>query len=248
MFFILSKLLLVFIFPFTWIFVALCFAVFAKKPSIRRRSLITTFCLLIIFTNPVLLNLFARAWDIDNRPIQNKQFSSAILLGGFASADEHENGFFNGAADRFIQGASLKISGKVKTILLTGGNASLNPGKFRESIWSAQQLRSLGIDSLSILIESDSRNTLENARFSQKLLLAKKLPPPYLLVTSAFHMRRSLLTFEKAGIKVVPFACNYGNRLDKISFDSFIPDANVLGGWNQYAKEVVGYVAYSLRS
>jgi uncharacterized SAM-binding protein YcdF (DUF218 family) len=247
MFFILSKILLIFILPFTWIFVAFCIALLSKKAKLRKWSLISGFSLLVLFTNPLLLNLYARAWDINERPVGNKQYSSAIILGGFVSSDKEDNGFFNQAADRFIQGALLKTTGKAKTILLTGGNASLIPGEFSESIWAAKQLKALNIDTASVLIESDARNTLENAQLSQKLLLAKKLPPPYLLVTSAFHMRRSLLTFKKAGVDVVPFSCHYLQLDDKISLDSFIPDAGVLGGWNTYIKELVGYVVYSLK-
>jgi uncharacterized SAM-binding protein YcdF (DUF218 family) len=94
-------------------------------------------------------------------------------------------------------------------LLFTGGNASLKPTGFREADWISAELNSYRISKDEILIEKDSRNTLENAQFSKKLLEAKGLPPPYLLITSAFHMRRSLQTFKNAGLNVIPYSCNY---------------------------------------
>jgi uncharacterized SAM-binding protein YcdF (DUF218 family) len=68
------------------------------------------------------------------------------------------------------------------------------------------------------------------------------LPPPYLLVTSAFHMRRSLMIFKKAGINVVPYPSNYLGSEVNFAPNNFLPEANTLSNWEYYTKEVVGYV------
>jgi len=247
MFFVLSKLLLILIFPTMWICVAFAFALFSKRKNVKRLSLICGCVLFLIFSNPLLLNCFARVWDI-NTKTENKHYSAAIVLGGFSSEDENGNGFFNNAADRFIQAALLKSTGKVDYILLTGGNSEIIPGKFRESAWAANQLKSLNVDAGHILIENNARNTYENARLSKDLLASKQLQPPYLLVTSAFHMRRSLYTFEKAGISVLPYSCNYIAGHATFSSDSLIPDAGTLATWNVYIKELIGLLVYKLKA
>jgi len=248
MFFILSKVLVILIYPLTWIIIAIAGAIFLKNNKLKRKCLLTAFSLFLIFSNPFLLNQFAHFWDITTTP-DHKNYSAAIVLGGYASEDEHGNGYFNTSADRFIQGTKLKTSGKVKYLLFTGGSANiLLPKGFRESRWTAEQLKEFHIDSTAVLTENESRNTYENALFSKQLLESKKIAPPYLLVTSAFHMRRSLMTFEKAGVKVVPYSCNYIAGHERISLDNFIPDAGTLDKWNKYIKELIGYIVYAVKS
>ncbi len=67
---------------------------------------------------------------------------------------------------------------------------------------------SLGVEEKDILVETQSANTNQNARYSAKILREHGFTEP-ILVTSAFHMRRSVLNFEKAGISVTPFPTDY---------------------------------------
>jgi uncharacterized SAM-binding protein YcdF (DUF218 family) len=242
MYFILSKLLLLFILPLTWILLLLVVSLVSKSKKWKYRSLVAAIALLVLFTNPFLFNQFAQSWDIAPYKPDNKKYSCAIVLGGFSSSDGNNGGYFNTGADRFLQGIKLMSTGQTAHLLITGGNGSLLPGGFREGLWVQKQLKEFNYPDSVILIESKSRNTLENAKFSKVMLQKAKLPPPYLLVTSAFHMRRSLMIFKKAGIDVVPYPANYLVRR-KAEISDIIPTAEALSGWNTYIKEVVGYVA-----
>lgn len=64
-------------------------------------------------------------------------------------------------------------------------------------------LADLGVPPGKIVLEGRSRDTSENARYTKRVLDAMKVRRP-LLVTSAFHMRRSVMAFGKAGIAVTP--------------------------------------------
>jgi uncharacterized SAM-binding protein YcdF (DUF218 family) len=243
MYFVLSKLLLFFILPLSWLLAFLIASLIVKKQYLKRRFLIISVAILLIFSNPFLLNEFAKHWDI--KPVQLRNtgpYSCAIVLGGFSGEDENGKGFFNGSADRFIQAVKLLSTGKVTHLLISGGNGSLIPDSFEEGDWVKTQLELLKVPDSCILIENRSRNTIENAAFSKTILNDKHLQPPYLLVTSAFHMRRSLNIFNKTGLEVIPYPCNYMTGNDKISINEFIPDAGVLGGWNYYIKELVGTI------
>lgn len=244
MFFILSKLLVYFIYPISWIIVFLIFACFTKHKKHQRRALIAAVVLLLVFSNPFLLNQFAKQWDIETAPLKNPNYSCALILGGYISEDNTGKGFLNWGADRFIQGIKLKESGKVTHLLFTGGSASLVPDKFNftEGNWIRKEVGNFQIPDSTLLFEKRSRNTIENIQFSKIILKSQHLQPPYLLVTSAFHMRRALLICRKAGLNVVPFPCNFFAGKSLFTFADFIPSAQTLSDWNIYLKELIGYV------
>jgi uncharacterized SAM-binding protein YcdF (DUF218 family) len=249
MFFILSKVLLFLLFPLLYVFALLLIAILSKKAKVKRRCLLYAIILLYVFSNPFLLNRFAHAWDVAPTKLEKgKVYSGAIVLGGFAGDDSEGNGRFGPAADRFIQGVLLQKTGRIKYILISGGNGNLNPDGFREADWAKSKLKEMQIPDSCILIEGNSRNTLENASMSKTLLQKHGQQGPYLLVTSAFHMRRSLMIFKKRGVDVIPYSCNYIAGIEKISLLELVPNAEVLNKWSVYIKEVIGFVAYSFHN
>lgn len=203
--------------------------------------------MLLLFTNKFLLDQFSNLWDIRSKPQTNQTYSCAIVLGGFASSDKDEKGFFNASADRFIQGLTLIAQKRVSYILISGGNSSLTKSAYQEADFVSSQLRVLHVADSQILVENKSKNTLQNASLTKKILENKHLKPPYLLVTSAFHMRRALYTFKSAGLNVIPYPCDYKAGNSKTNVGDFLPSSNPLYLWNFYIKEVIGYAAYYLK-
>jgi len=249
MYFLLSKILYFLLVPFNWIMLFLVVAVFSKRPRRKKGCFILAITVFVIFSSPLLLYLFAKKWDIYPEPLEKgKVYSTVIVLGGFSGEDKNGDGVFNGYSDRFIEGMQLRGQNKVSHILISSGNGNLQVSSFREATWAEGVLKQLGVPDSAILIEHESRNTFENAAFSKKLLQQKHLPPPYLLVTSAWHMRRAQYIFKKEGLEVIaqPSGMITGNQ--KFSFwDSLIPDVGVLSGWPLYLKELVGIVVAHLR-
>jgi uncharacterized SAM-binding protein YcdF (DUF218 family) len=66
----------------------------------------------------------------------------------------------------------------------------------------------LGVPSHMIIPENKSRDTRENARFSADICVRSGYTRP-LLVTSAFHMKRAVRSFQMAGIEVSPVPANF---------------------------------------
>ena len=249
MYFILSKVLLFLLFPLNWIIVCLLIAVFTRKVKLKRRCFIAGVAMLIIFSNPWLIYLFAKNWDIDAVPLEKgRTYSTVIVLGGFSGDDKNGEGFFNESADRFIQGVKLKEQGVASHILISSGNGNLYASSFREAVWVKGVLKQFNLPDSAILIEQNSRNTFENADFSKQLLLNKHLAPPYLLVTSSWHMRRSQYIFKKEGMDVIPYPSGpiSGNRRLGV-IDYIMPDAGALVDWNKYLKELVGFIIAHLK-
>ena len=243
MYFILSKVLLFLLFPLLWVFALFLIALFTKNPKRKKRFFIVALVVLYFFSAPFFLNQVAGWWSIrPGRVNEPKVYSCAIVLGGFSGPDKNNNGYFNGSADRFIQGIRMLTTGRAKHILITGGNGGLFPGQFSEGNWVKTQLDELKIPDSCVLIENRSRNTIENAVFSKVILQKAGLQPPYLLITSDFHMRRAYMIFEKEGYKVTPYPCNFIAGNTGNSLYDLIPDGGPISGWGIYLKEMVGYM------
>ncbi len=110
------------------------------------------------------------------------------------------------------------------------------------------RLKLLNVSDSTILIEKYARNTEENVHYTKLLLQKEHLPKPYLLITSAFHMRRSLLAFKNAGVEVVAYPCDFKAGKEKFTAQALWPNAEVLSLWNFYMKELVGYCVYSIKN
>ena len=243
MYFILSKILLFLLSPIYWIITLLLIAAFTKRAKLRRRTAIAGLVLLLVFSNTYLLGLVSKAWEYPETKLPpNAHFSCAIVLGGFASPNSKGEGHYGWAADRFIQGMRLQRTDTVSHILISGGNGSLNPGAFSEGEWARGQLKQFGFADTAILIEGRSRNTMENAQFSAAMLKKSGLKPPYLLITSAFHMRRAMMIFKRANVEVVPYTCNFIAGDPAFSMYSLIPEFSAIGGWDTWFKEMMGYM------
>jgi uncharacterized SAM-binding protein YcdF (DUF218 family) len=245
MYFILSKVLILFIYPINWILLLLLIAGYTNRAKLRKRVFITAISLFLFFSSPLILGYVAVAWNVYTGPLPKQvHYSCAIVLGGFAGGikDNDSIGHFNAAADRFIQALKLKLTGKVSYILISGGNGTINPGSFSEAVWVGQTLKEFNIADTSILIERKSRNTIENAKFSKIILERQHLQPPYLLVTSTWHMRRSAMIFKKEGVDITPYPCDIRTGINN-TLTGLVPNVETIITWNIYIKEMLGYVA-----
>ncbi|MBW4890641.1 YdcF family protein [Mucilaginibacter sp. HMF5004] len=245
MYFFFSKILAFLISPFCWVLMLLITGLVLKNKKLKKSFLTGSVVTFLLFSIPLFLNQFANLWRYPfNRSFANKTYSCVIVLGGFSGPGGPDTGHFNASADRFIQGIRLFETRKASHILITSGNSSLMHQKdgFVEGDWVKGQLKQFNIPDSAVLIENKSKNTIENAAFTKLLLANSHLEPPYLLVTSDFHMRRAMATFKKAGLYVEPYPCNFlaGGRP---SFSGLIPDVNTLPKWDLYIKEVVGCIA-----
>lgn len=238
-----------FITPLNWILVLVLISVFSKNAKRKKRALITAFIFLMVFSNKFLLEMYARAWTVDPVPLEKgKVYSAAIILGGFTNETKDGTGFYNDHADRLLEGVKLRLSGKVASILISGGNERPNDG-FTEADYVHQTLREMNFPDSTILVENKSTNTVTNAKFSRKMLDAKHLKPPYILVTSAFHMRRSMYIYKANGMDVIPYPCDYigGNNKLNVS-DYFLPSGDTLYHWNYYIKEFFGLIVAHIKA
>ncbi len=134
-----------------------------------------------------------------------------IVLGG--AIDEglsaaHGQVDLQEGASRLTEAALLARRYPQARVFYTGGSAWPMGGESAEALYARELLVGLGVAPERIGIETRSRNTDENARFSAAILK----PEPgqsWLIVTSAFHMPRSMGLFREAGFDVTAFPVDY---------------------------------------
>ncbi len=147
--------------------------------------------------------------------------------------------------DRFIGAKELANYFPYAPIIFTGGSGSMQlqnslNNKSEASI-AKQLLIILGIAEDRLIIESKSRNTYENFKIVKPMLPVKN--GTYLLVTSAFHMPRSVGIARKQGINVISFPVDYrssSKELRQVNFNLFRNLKSLEPAW----KEWIGLTVY----
>jgi uncharacterized SAM-binding protein YcdF (DUF218 family) len=104
----------------------------------------------------------------------------------------------------------------------------------------------LGVPGENIITEERSRDTIENARYSMKICGARGYSRA-LLVTSASHMKRALLSFRNAGMEVTPFPSGFKAMGKKnYGWEDFLPDAGELKKGSTAIRECIGLLYYKV--
>lgn len=171
-----------------------------------------------------------------------------VVLGGSIDPDlsaAHGVPAVRAAADRLLAVAALARRYPNARIIFSGGSANLVSDDAREADYASAIFDGLGISKTRLTMERRSRNTQENAEFS-KALAAPKSGERWLLVTSAYHMPRSVGLFRKAGFAVEPYPVDWrvGGRADLLRFSSLSTEG--LGLVDLGSREWIGLAAYWL--
>jgi len=169
-----------------------------------------------------------------------------VVLGASIEAElsaAHGVPVVRSSPDRIIAAAALAHRYPNARIVFSGGSANLLSNDAREADYAGEIFESLGIAKSRLIMERRSRNTAENAEFS-KALAAPKQGERWLLVTSAFHMPRSVGLFRKVGFPVDPYPVDWrvGGRSDLLNFINVADDG--LGRVDIAVREWIGLLAY----
>jgi uncharacterized SAM-binding protein YcdF (DUF218 family) len=171
-----------------------------------------------------------------------------IVLGGPVDADLsviHGRPVISASGDRIAAGAILAHRYPNARLLYTGGSPNLVANDAKEADYAGQLFEDLGIARSRILLERNSRNTLENAEFS-KAIVNPKPGERWVMVTSAFHMPRAIGLFRKAGFEVEAYPVDWklGKGSDLFTFSNIAGDG--LGRTDPAVREWMGLIAYWL--
>ena len=204
----LSKFLPQLIYPFSLALLLLLLGIGFVLFGRRWKGLLVvfiSFVVLVVAGSPVSKKLYAnheRSFPVT--PVgSSPQGDAIVVLGGDVAIPNSPRVTSQLNGNRLIHAYRLYRAGKAPVILISGGNVFPQEGLDPEAFYSRRLLEEFGVPSDAILLESDSRNTHENAVRTRKILGAIGIDQ-ILLVTSGFHMKRAVLTFEKSGFDVIP--------------------------------------------
>lgn len=207
--------------------------------------------MLYFFNNCFLADEFMRAWEYTSDDIRKTEhYDYAIVLGGMITYDPRlDQPTFRASSDRLWQTLKLLKTGQVDKMIITGGSGSINHPDEKEAGILKKYLLQIGLSDSLVIIENESRNTRENAVNTKKLIDSLNIKSKILFVTSAFHMRRSIGCFNKAGItNIRPYCTDRFSGPRKFEFDHLIiPNPEALGEFTLIIHEITGYLVYKLR-
>lgn len=251
MFFFLSKTLNYFTMPLVIVILLLLLSLVLKGNRWRKRTRAAGIVLLFLFSNDFISNEAMRLWEIPATPYAEiqKSYEWGILLTGVTKAETkpYDRVHFSSGADRATHTVQLYKLGLIRKVLISGGSGRLIDIGQREANDLADALVLMGIRQEDILIESESRNTHESAVNVKALLQNISRPEDCILITSGFHMRRSLGCFANEGWPVDTFSADIRTTNRKFTFDVlFIPRIEALNVWQHVIKESVGYISYKV--
>jgi uncharacterized SAM-binding protein YcdF (DUF218 family) len=190
-----------------------------------------------------LENRFPRV-DLD----RGGPITGIVVLGGVEDGRAYplrELAGLNEAAERITETVALARRYPAARVVFSGGSGAVFTTPIPESTSMGGLLEALGVAKERITLESQSRDTYENAVFAKRTTN----PAPgqrWLLVTSAWHMPRAIGCFRQAGFAVEPWPVDYRTS-GRVEFwlKTDIPEG--LKRMDFAMREYVGLVMYYLR-
>ncbi len=248
MFYILSKTLFYFLMPLTWILICFAISIFSKNSKRKEKFFRWGIGLLLFFTNPFFINEALLAWEVPATAWEKVQnYEVGILLTGISNAQKEpaDRLYLNKGGDRLTHTFLLYKMGKIKKILVSGGHF------FEKDIHEGKEIKKIlllaGVAESDIILEEKSLNTRENALFSAKILQKQFPNQKYLLITSAFHLRRAKACFERVGVAVDVFSVDfYSQNRSWLPAAWLIPNEKSLYYWYVLLHEIVGFAVYKI--
>ena len=222
---------------------ALFFYLYKKRTYGAKIGLFLTF-LFYLSTTALVGDQLIHSLEMKHTPPSDVKGDLIIMLGGGATLDTpnvdglgHLSGF---AANRLLTSAQLYHKLHVP-ILLSGGKVLETTGT--EADIGKVILMGLGVPEHQIIAENQSLNTTQNAKNTKEIIQQRGFFQP-ILVTSAFHMERSVLQFKKTGLSVTPYPTDYQTNVHW-QFENYHlwPSAGALQNISLATKEYLGILA-----
>ncbi len=247
-----SKLVQLFLRPLIWSVVLFLASWFLNSKRWSRKCFISGLLVLFVFSNPFLFNIVMKSWEGSPIAVEDiqEEYDYIILLGGFTAQKDEKPGAYwvSERGSRLTSALELLQKGKGKQLIISGGTGSIwNTDRLPEAQYNRNYLVEIGIADSLIIMENKSVNTYENALYTKEILDKINPDSKCLLVTSAFHMKRSMGLFEKMGMDVTPFPTDYLHSELNRPNNIIIPSPKALHGWEILLKEWVGIFTYWIK-
>jgi uncharacterized SAM-binding protein YcdF (DUF218 family) len=222
----------------------------------RRWPLATALAALWAFGAPCVADAFL--WTLESRypPVDNARCVPAdaiVVLGGILRFPESTIAPFewSDSANRFEKGVDLLSAGKARYLVFTGAKFTDAPAVPSEGEMLRQIARRRGVPDAAILVTERVVNTATEARVVRKLARERGWRR-ILLVSSAYHLPRAMMLFNRGGLEVVPVPSDFrvvgmSSWQDRFSLTRFLPQGEGLLTSDTAAREYLGMCFYWAR-
>ena len=226
-------------------------AIALKKRSIRVKFFILGLAYLFFFSNRFIANEVLLLWEIPPTPYENitGDYYAGIVMGGVTNSEKtpRDRVYFSKGADRITHAYQLYKLGKIRKILVSGGSSKLGVFEYKEADNLYNYLILCGMDTADIILENHARNTYENALYSSQILEEESPGKKHLVITSGFHLKRSLLCFRKLGMEVDGFSTDFYTKDRTFNLNMMlIPDPSAFSDWHLIIHEILGLLSYKI--
>jgi uncharacterized SAM-binding protein YcdF (DUF218 family) len=175
------------------------------------------------------------------------QFSGVIVLGGATGSPgiskAHGQVPLGDAAERMTEPIALMRKFPNFELIFSGGEGRLVPNGTTEAELAGVFYTEQGVDMKRVTLESQSRTTRENA-IRVAALLGERCQQPWLLVTSAWHMPRSMSEFQAVGCNVTAYPVDFRTG-EETSWTEYSM-AGSLMAWQTALHEYLGMFVYGV--
>ncbi len=252
LYFYTSKILAPFINPINFLFFILIilFVLFSffKKKNLYYLFIINLIVLSLIAFFPVgKIGLkYLESDYIDQKPLDN--IKNIIVLAG--SVDLTSTNFtdklnLNASSERLI--SSIKLANKFENskIIYLGGDGNLIKKNLSEIDAAKKFYRDVSFNLNRVIFLHNSRNTIENFK---QLVKFDLIDNQSILITSAFHMKRSMMISKKLNLDLTPYAVDF-RSISKISLINTYQNFNITSNFvnfNLFFREILGIAVYKI--
>jgi uncharacterized SAM-binding protein YcdF (DUF218 family) len=193
-----------------------------------------------------LLRALENRYPVPSRASVQEHVGVIVLGGGF----QHPNSYrahgqvpLGEAAERMTVPLGLLRQHPQLALVFSGGEGRLLTTGVTESELAKAFYEEQGVDMARVSLEGGSRTTRENAQ-QVAALLGERCRQPWLLVTSAWHMARSLPEFEAVGCRVTPYPVDFRTGADMPLTEYSLVRSLLL--WQTALHEWLGLLVYRL--
>jgi uncharacterized SAM-binding protein YcdF (DUF218 family) len=268
-FFFLSRLAEIALAPLTWVVALFAIALFRAARAARaaragrrgggrrarRRGLLpalAALAILYVFSLPPVANGLVRSLERSAADTTGKDvtYDAVIVLGGVLSEKVTESWGgepqLDDSVERVLAAFQMLRTGRARNVLVSAGTPDRNvaPDSVEARV-VARQLAAWGIEGDRIFVEDRSRNTHENALYSEPIVRAQGWRT-LVLVTSAFHMARAAGCFRAVGLSFDTLPVDYRSYDPSRFHGGVLPKADQLATSTMAIHEYVGRLAYRL--
>lgn len=164
-----------------------------------------------------------------------------VILGGGPESGAHPDQVVagNSTIKRFLEGLRLYKGIPGSKMIFSGGS----PGGIGCAEAMARLARSMGVPESSFIMETDSWDTGDQAELLKPVLGFNK----FALVTSAYHIPRSMAEFRAEGLDPIPAPADFLAWRKSINYSGFLPRCKGLDFTERAIHEYAGLALVKIK-